>query len=142
MRISDWSSDVCSSDLNAPPHPLPSQGREQERAAEAAPTKARGFESSTAVPLDGEHMLHARLALEHGHPLTRHPQARLVQHAQARQVARVGGGDDRFNRRVAPPQRPQRLNGLPPPPPPLPPWHDSNPEFSDPQVGAPVETHI
>src|SRR3546814_2649967 len=77
---------------NAPPHPLPSQGREQELAAEAAPTKARGFESSTAVPLDGEHMLHARLALEHGHPLTRHPQARLVQHAQARQVARVGGG--------------------------------------------------
>src|SRR3546814_10224819 len=93
MRISDWSSDGCSSDVqgeagrgfsrfaamptaplpspsgppaqlacvrwranqwfaNAPPHPLPSQGREQELAAEAAPTKARGFESSTAVPLD------------------------------------------------------------------------------------------
>src|SRR3546814_1897657 len=39
MRISDWSSDVCSSDL-----PLPSQGEgpKQELAAEAAPATATG----------------------------------------------------------------------------------------------------
>src|SRR3546814_8057261 len=63
MRISDWSSDVCASDLlpspsgppaqlacvrrhasqwlaSAPPHPLPSQGREPKLAAAAAPTMA------------------------------------------------------------------------------------------------------
>src|SRR3546814_13670037 len=39
MRISDWSSDVCSSDLPNPP--LPSQGRELKLAAEAAPADMR-----------------------------------------------------------------------------------------------------
>src|SRR3546814_5153151 len=113
MRISDWSSDVCSSDLvrlrrsgrhllagRVPPprHRLArdrARARRQVGAALAAPARACRIESPAAVPLDGEDALRARLALEHRHPLTRHPQARLVQHAQARQVARVGGGDDR-----------------------------------------------
>src|SRR3546814_4321553 len=121
MRISDWSSGVCSSDLpgRASSTATTSAGARSSASAaacrsgfsrellplllpcEAAPAKACGFESPAAVPLDGEDALRARLALEHRHPLTRHPQARLVQHAQARQVARVGGGDDRCNRRVA-----------------------------------------
>src|SRR3546814_3765117 len=102
---------------------------------EAAPAKACGFESPAAVPPEGKNALRARLALEHRHPLTRHPQARLVHHAQARQVERVGGGDDRCNRRVAQQQRHQRLHGFRPQPPSLTPGIDRKPADSDAQVG-------
>src|SRR3546814_4054703 len=62
MRISDWSSDVCSSDLPRfalirktplPNPPLPSQGRAQELAASAAPTKAVGGSAGRSLRPDG-----------------------------------------------------------------------------------------
>src|SRR3546814_3355853 len=61
MRISDWSSDVCSSDLHQPRHDLVADAEEDRRVEHVVGEADRGRERDDVA--GEQRQLHARLAL-------------------------------------------------------------------------------
>src|SRR3546814_427832 len=89
MRISDWSSDVCSSDLHRHAH-----------------HSCEGIESGSRLrgrhPLDAEREeQHERQRCEDGHPLQRRTEDRLVKRGRARDQQRDERRDTEAQRHVA-----------------------------------------